>query len=62
MLQSARVIVVTAVNAVRQLANDYASLPLFATPSMWAFQGIDRVYMQSYNGALWNAGEWAQRK
>jgi glutathione transport system substrate-binding protein len=44
------------------LANDYASLPLFATPSMWAFQGIDRVYMQSYNGALWNAGEWAQRK
>jgi peptide/nickel transport system substrate-binding protein len=45
----------------QDLANDYASLPLFATPSMWAFQGIDRVYMQSYTGALWNAGEWAQR-
>ncbi|HVV10925.1 ABC transporter family substrate-binding protein [Amycolatopsis sp.] len=44
-----------------QIANDYASLPLFATPSMWAFQGIDKVYMQSYNGALWNAGEWAQK-
>jgi peptide/nickel transport system substrate-binding protein len=40
------------------LANDYASLPLFATPSMWAFRGLDKVYMQSYNGALWNAGEW----
>lgn len=43
------------------MANDYASLPLFAVPSMWAFQGIDRVYMQSYLGALWNAGEWAQK-
>ncbi|TNC21297.1 ABC transporter family substrate-binding protein [Amycolatopsis alkalitolerans] len=46
----------------QDLANDYASLPLFATPSMWAFQGIDKVYMQSYNGALWNAGEWEQKK
>ncbi|GAB2992588.1 ABC transporter family substrate-binding protein [Amycolatopsis acidiphila] len=44
------------------IANDYASLPLFATPSMWAFQGIDKVYMQSYNGALWNVGEWAQKQ
>lgn len=44
------------------IAADYASLPLFATPSMWAFQGIDRVYMQSYNGALWNVGEWAQKQ
>ncbi|TVT62299.1 ABC transporter family substrate-binding protein [Amycolatopsis rhizosphaerae] len=43
------------------LADDYASLPLFSLPSMWAFQGIDKVYMQSYNGALWNAGEWAKR-
>lgn len=42
------------------LADDYASLPLFATPSMWAFQGVDRVYMQSYTGALWDAGEWGQ--
>ncbi|KAA9162342.1 ABC transporter family substrate-binding protein [Amycolatopsis acidicola] len=44
-----------------QIAQDYASLPLYAVPSMWAFQGIDRVYMQSYLGALWNAGEWAQK-
>lgn len=43
------------------IAADYASLPLFALPSMWAFQGIDRVYMQSYLGALWNVGEWAQK-
>ena len=43
------------------IAQDYASLPLFAVPSMWAFQGIDKVYMQSYLGALWNAGEWAQK-
>ncbi|WP_024874876.1 ABC transporter family substrate-binding protein [Saccharomonospora piscinae] len=40
------------------LAENYATVPLFATPSMWAFRGIDRVYMQSYNGALWNVGEW----
>ncbi|MFC4000368.1 ABC transporter family substrate-binding protein [Prauserella oleivorans] len=40
------------------LANQHATLPLFETPSMWAFRGIDRVYMQSYNGALWNVGEW----
>jgi peptide/nickel transport system substrate-binding protein len=43
------------------IANDYASLPIFATPSMWAFQGIDKVYMQSYNGALWNVGEWSKK-
>ncbi|GAA1215152.1 ABC transporter family substrate-binding protein [Prauserella alba] len=42
----------------KALANEYATLPLFATPSMWGFRGIDRVYMQSYNGALWNVGEW----
>ncbi|MCP2255753.1 peptide/nickel transport system substrate-binding protein [Prauserella aidingensis] len=42
----------------KALANAYATLPLFATPSMWGFRGIDRVYMQSYNGALWNVGEW----
>ncbi|OLT42062.1 peptide ABC transporter substrate-binding protein [Saccharomonospora sp. CUA-673] len=40
------------------LAETYATLPIFATPSMWGFTGIDRVYMQSYNGALWNVGEW----
>lgn len=43
------------------IAGDYASMPIFATPSMWAFQGIDRVYMQSYYGVLWNAGEWEQK-
>ncbi|OZM73673.1 peptide ABC transporter substrate-binding protein [Amycolatopsis antarctica] len=42
----------------KAIAENYATLPLFQTPSMWGFRGIDRVYMQSYNGALWNAGEW----
>jgi len=40
------------------LADQYATLPLFQTPSMWAFKGIDKTYMQSYNGVLWNVGEW----
>src|SRR5690606_41862547 len=40
------------------IAENYATIPLFETPSMWAFRGIDRVYMQSYYGALWNVGEW----
>lgn len=44
------------------IADEYASLPLFQTPSMWAFKGIDRTYMQSYNGVLWNVGEWEQKK
>jgi len=44
------------------IADQYATLPLFQTPSMFAFKGIDRVYMQSYNGVLWNAGEWEQVK
>ncbi|ASR37941.1 peptide ABC transporter substrate-binding protein [Prauserella marina] len=42
----------------KALAEQYATLPIFATPSMWAFRNIDRVYMQSYNGVLWNVGEW----
>jgi peptide/nickel transport system substrate-binding protein len=41
-----------------ELANAYASLPLFQMPNMWAFKGLDRVYFQSYYGALWNANEW----
>jgi peptide/nickel transport system substrate-binding protein len=40
------------------LANAYGSLPLFQMPNMWAFKGLDRVYFQSYYGALWNANEW----
>ncbi|SDG76726.1 peptide/nickel transport system substrate-binding protein [Lentzea fradiae] len=40
------------------LAGAYASLPLFQMPNMWAFKGLDRVYFQSYYGALWNANEW----
>ncbi|MFD4642067.1 ABC transporter family substrate-binding protein [Lentzea sp. NPDC058436] len=40
------------------LANSYGSLPLFQMPNMWAFKGLDRVYFQSYYGALWNANEW----
>ncbi len=46
----------------KAIADDYATLPLFQTPSMWAFKGIDRVYMQSYDGVLWNVGEWEQKK
>ncbi|SFB59616.1 peptide/nickel transport system substrate-binding protein [Amycolatopsis marina] len=42
----------------KALAEQYASLPLFQTPSMWGFRGIDRVYMQSYYGPMWNLGEW----
>jgi peptide/nickel transport system substrate-binding protein len=42
----------------RALAESYATVPLFQTPSMWGFRGIDRVFMQSYYGALWNVGEW----
>jgi peptide/nickel transport system substrate-binding protein len=49
-------------DADQAIADQYASLPLFQTPSMWAFKGIDRVYMQSYNGVLWNAGEWEKAK
>ncbi|WP_158888697.1 ABC transporter family substrate-binding protein [Amycolatopsis anabasis] len=48
-------------DADQALADQNATLPLFQTPSMWAFRGIDRVYMQSYNGALWNAGEWEKK-
>jgi peptide/nickel transport system substrate-binding protein len=42
----------------KALAESYATVPLFQTPSMWGFRGIDRVYMQSYTGVLWNVGEW----
>jgi peptide/nickel transport system substrate-binding protein len=49
-------------DADQAIANQYATMPLFQTPSMWAFKGIDKVYMQSYNGVLWNAGEWEQVK
>ncbi|GAA1963851.1 ABC transporter substrate-binding protein [Amycolatopsis minnesotensis] len=42
------------------IADQYATLPLYAAPSLWAFRGIDRVYLQSYNGVLWNVGEWAR--
>ncbi|SEF27033.1 peptide/nickel transport system substrate-binding protein [Amycolatopsis pretoriensis] len=45
----------------KAIADKYATVPLFQTPSMWAFKGIDRVYMQSYNGVLWNAGEWEKK-
>jgi peptide/nickel transport system substrate-binding protein len=43
------------------LANSYGSLPLFQMPNMWAFKGLDRVYFQSYYGALWNANEWQSK-
>ncbi|MEU0883080.1 ABC transporter family substrate-binding protein [Lentzea sp. NPDC005914] len=40
------------------LAGGYLSLPLFQMPNMWAFKGLDRVYFQSFYGALWDANEW----
>lgn len=40
------------------MAEDNYSLPLYQLPNMWAWKGIDKVYFQSYNGALWNANEW----
>ncbi|OZM73672.1 peptide ABC transporter substrate-binding protein [Amycolatopsis antarctica] len=49
-------------DADKAIADNYASLPLFQTPGMWGFRGIDRVYNQSYNGPLWNVGEWASTK
>ncbi|WP_018683990.1 ABC transporter family substrate-binding protein [Actinokineospora enzanensis] len=42
------------------MAEDNYSLPLYQLPNMWAFKGIDKVYFQSYNGALWNANEWVK--
>ncbi|MCP2262228.1 peptide/nickel transport system substrate-binding protein [Streptoalloteichus tenebrarius] len=46
------------VEADKALAEEYASLPLFQTPNMWGFKGVDRVWHQSYFGALWTAHEW----
>ncbi|TDQ04151.1 peptide/nickel transport system substrate-binding protein [Labedaea rhizosphaerae] len=45
----------------KQLAEDNYSLPLFNPPNMWSYKGIDSVYFQSYNGALWNANEWVKQ-
>jgi peptide/nickel transport system substrate-binding protein len=42
------------------IAEDNYSLPIYQLPNMWAFKGIDKVYFQSYNGALWNANEWVK--
>ncbi|MDQ3406125.1 MAG: ABC transporter family substrate-binding protein [Actinomycetota bacterium] len=42
------------------MAEDNYSLPLYQLPNMWAFKGIDKVYFQSYYGALWNANEWVK--
>lgn len=42
------------------IAEDNYSLPLYQLPNMWAWKGIDKVYFQSYNGALWNANEWVK--
>ncbi|MGW5055091.1 ABC transporter family substrate-binding protein [Actinokineospora sp. NPDC004072] len=40
------------------MAEDNYTLPLYQLPRMWAFKGIDKVFFQSYYGALWNANEW----
>ncbi|TWP49228.1 ABC transporter family substrate-binding protein [Lentzea tibetensis] len=42
----------------KALADEYASLPLFQMPNMWAFKGIDRVYFQSQYGVATYANEW----
>ena len=42
----------------KALAEEYASLPLFQMPNMWAFKGLDRVYFQSYYGVACYANEW----
>ncbi|WP_444831914.1 ABC transporter family substrate-binding protein [Actinokineospora sp.] len=47
-------------DADKMMAEDNYSLPLYQLPNMWAFKGIDKVYFQSYNGALWNANEWVK--
>ncbi|MEU3765296.1 ABC transporter family substrate-binding protein [Amycolatopsis keratiniphila] len=44
----------------KAISENYATLPVFQTPSMWAFRGIDRVYLQPYYGPMWNVGEWAR--
>lgn len=49
-------------DADKAISEQYATLPIFQTPSMWAFKGIDRVYQTSYDGVLWNVGEWEQKK
>ncbi|MGH3978135.1 MAG: ABC transporter family substrate-binding protein [Pseudonocardiaceae bacterium] len=42
------------------IAEDYASLPLFQVPNMWAYtDAIDSVYYQGSDGVTWNANEWA---
>ncbi|MEV6244364.1 ABC transporter family substrate-binding protein [Lentzea sp. NPDC051838] len=43
------------------IAGAYGSLPLFQMPNMWAFKGLDRVYFQSFYGALWDANEWQSK-
>lgn len=42
----------------KALAEEYATVPIYSLPSMFAYRGIDQVFMQSYFGALWTAGEW----
>jgi len=42
----------------KEMASDYWSLPLFLTPQMWAYKGIDKAYMQGYYGLLFDANEW----
>ncbi|MEC3980130.1 ABC transporter family substrate-binding protein [Amycolatopsis sp. H20-H5] len=49
-------------DADKAISEQYATLPIFQTPSMWAFKGIDKVYQTSYDGVLWNVGEWEQKK
>ncbi|MGH3940077.1 MAG: ABC transporter family substrate-binding protein [Pseudonocardiaceae bacterium] len=43
----------------RTVADDFASLPLFQVPNMWAYSDtIDSVFYQGSDGPTWNANEW----
>lgn len=46
----------------KTLSEEYATMPIFQTPSMFAYRGVDQVFMQSYFGPLWTAGEWEKKE
>jgi peptide/nickel transport system substrate-binding protein len=47
------------VDAEKQIAASYSTLPLFPTPDQWAFaRGYQGIYLQPYNMVLWDANEW----
>lgn len=46
----------------KTLAGEFATIPLYQMPSMFAYRGVDQLFMQSYFGALWTAGEWEKKE